>query len=157
MRDVDHRESQKKVFKKLFHSVHNFNYPDRLLLRLPVTCISTTSCHLPLLYHTPLAAPTTQPHPHFSIANFNMRTTKIILGLMALFATTAIAGSNKKPQRTCDDCTTKAAHMRGRTYHIASLNLPLTHAKIFAELPQVVRGSYRVRCLRSACVHLRGR
>lgn len=36
-----------------------------------------------------------------------MRTTKIVLGLMTLFATAAIAGSNKKPQRTCDECTTK--------------------------------------------------
>jgi hypothetical protein len=35
-----------------------------------------------------------------------MRIITIILDLMALFATTAIAGSNKKPQRTCDDCTT---------------------------------------------------
>ncbi|KAF3047154.1 hypothetical protein E8E12_011492 [Didymella heteroderae] len=37
----------------------------------------------------------------------NMRTSKIVISLMALFATTAIAGRDKKPQRTCDDCTTK--------------------------------------------------
>ena len=38
-----------------------------------------------------------------------MHTTKFILSLTALFATTAIAGGDKKPQRTCDDCTTHSS------------------------------------------------
>lgn len=52
-----------------------------------------------------------------------MRTTKIVLGLMALFATTAMAGSNKKPQRTCDECTTKVHACEGVSYILLPISL----------------------------------